>query len=112
MAKTRAQIQFKTLAILVGGIVGDAPSAEDAANIDGYIDAEVAELSADGTIYIDDPDALPDELFTTFCALVANAAADDYGGKSDEAKAQRLRNRLRVIVRQTPGYGPQQVEFF
>lgn len=112
MAKTREQIQFKTLAILVGGIIGDAPSAEDAAAIDGYIDSEVARLSADGTIYIDDPDNLADELFTTFCQLVANAAADEFGGKSDENKRMSISNAMRKIVRQTPGYGPQSVEFF
>jgi hypothetical protein len=112
MSKTRAQIQFKVLAILVGGDVGQGPSAEDAATIDGYIDDEVAELSTDGTTYIDDPDNLADELFTTFCKLVANAAADEFGGKSDEVTAQRLRNRIRVIVRPQPGYGPQQAEYF
>lgn len=112
MAKTRAQIQFKTLAILKGGIIGDAPSAEDADAIDGYIDSEVARLSSDGTIYIDDPDNLPDELFTTFCAIVANAAADEFGGMSDEGKRTSLSNAMRRIVRQTPGYGPQQVEYF
>lgn len=112
MSKTRAEIQFKALSILVGGDVGTAPSAEDTATLDGYIDAEVAELSSDGTIYIDDPDELPDELFTVFCKLVANAAADEFGGTSDDAKGQKLRNRLRVIVRQTPGYGPQQAEYF
>jgi hypothetical protein len=87
MSKTRAQIQFKAFAILVGGDVGTTPSAEDTATLDGYIDSEVAELSSDGTIYIDDPDELPDELFTVFCKLVANAAADEYGGKSDERSA-------------------------
>ncbi len=112
MAKTRAQIQFKTLSILVGGLVGDAPSAEDTETIDGYIDAEVARLSTEGTIYIDDPNELPDELFTVFCQLVANAAADEYGGKSDEGKRMSIANSLRRIVRQTPGYGPQQVEYF
>lgn len=112
MPKTRAQIQFKALSILVGGDVGQAPSAEDAATLDGYIDAMVEELSSDGTIYIDDPDNLADELFVTFCKLVANAAADEFGGMSDEAKGQQLRNRLRVIVRATPGYGPQVVEYF
>jgi hypothetical protein len=111
VSKTRAEIQFKTLAILVGGL--DAPpSAEDAETIDGYIDGQVAELNSDGTIYIDDPDALPDELFTAFCHLVANAAADEFGGTSDERKAQMYRNRLRVIVRPTAGYGPQSVEYF
>jgi hypothetical protein len=112
MSKTRTDIQFKVLAVLTGGDVGQVPSAEDAATIDGYIDSEVAELNADGTAYIDDPDELDDAIFTVFCKLVANAAADEFGGRSDEASAQALRNRLRVIVRQTPGYGPQQVEYF
>jgi hypothetical protein len=112
MAKTRAQIQAKAIAILVGGDVGFNPSDEDATTMDGYIDSEVAELNADGTIYIGDPDSLDDELFTTFCKLVANAAAEEFGGKSDEKAALLYRNRIRVIARQTPGYGPQTVEYF
>ncbi len=112
MTKSRTDIQFKVLAILTGGDVGQTPSAEDATTIDGYIDDEVDELNADGTVYISDPDQLPNELFVSFCKLVANAAADEFGGKSDEVKGQLLRNRVRVIVRPTPGYGPQQVEYF
>ena len=112
MSKTRAQIQFKVLAILTGGDVGQIPSAEDAATIDAYIDSEVDELNSDGTAYIDDPDNLDDGLFMTFCKLVANMAADEFGGQSNEQLALSYRNRLRVLTRQTPGYGPQQVEYF
>lgn len=112
MSKNRAQIQFKVLSILVGGDVGQEPSDEDATAIDGYIDDEVNELNADGTVYISDPDDLPDELFLTFCKLVANAAAEEFGSQSNEQNAQQWRNRLRVITRQTPGYGPQQTEYF
>lgn len=112
MSKTRADIQFKALAILTGGDVGASPSAEDAVTLDGYIDTEVAEINVDGTTYISDVDALNDELFITFSKLVANAAADEFGGSSNEDKAKSLRNRIRVLARQTPGYGPQVVEFF
>ncbi|MGF6434330.1 hypothetical protein [Bradyrhizobium elkanii] len=112
MSKTRQQIQFKVIAILVGGDVGSVVSDEDATAIDGYIDSVVDELNADGTTYISDPDELDDALFVTFCKLVANAAAEEFGAKSDENAAQLLRNRIRVIVRQTPGYGPQQAEYF
>lgn len=112
MSKTRVQIQFKTLAILTGGDVGANPSAEDAADLDAYIDTEVAELNADGTIYISDPDSLDDALFITFCKLVANSAADEFAGTSDDEKAKKLRNRLRVLARETPGYGPQVVDFY
>lgn len=112
MSKTRAQIRFKALAILTGGDVGADPSAEDADALDGYIDSEAAEINADGTSYIDDVDDLDDALFMTFSKLVANAAADEFGGKSDDAKARLLRNRIRVLTRPTPGYGPQSVEFY
>jgi hypothetical protein len=110
--KTRTEIQFKALAILTGGDVGADPSAEDATALDGYIDSEASEINADGTTYISDVDELADELFIPFSMLVANAAADEFGSKYDEAKAIRLRNRIRVLTRQQPGYGPQQVEFF
>lgn len=111
MSKTRAQIQFKVLSIITGGDVGANPSDEDATAVDGYIDSVVAELAADSTTYIADPDTLNDELFIPFSKLVANAAAEEFGGKSDENVAQQQRNRIRVITRQTPGYGPQQVEY-
>jgi hypothetical protein len=112
MSKTRADIQKKALDILVGGDVGASMSDEDSTALDGYIDSEVAELNQDGTTYIADPDDLDDGLFVTFSKLVANAAAEEFGGASDENKAQMLRNRIRVLTRQTPGYGPQQVEYF
>jgi hypothetical protein len=110
--KTRADIRFKALAILTGGDVGQDPSAEDANALDVYIDSEASELNTDGTTYISDVDALNEELFIPFCMLVANAAADEFGGKYDPAKAQAFRNRIRVLARPTPGYGPQIVEFF
>ena len=112
MAKNRTEIQFKALAILTGGDVGQDPSAEDAVALDGYIDSEAAEINSDGTAYIDDVNDLDDELFIPFAMLVANAASDEFGGKYDEAKAVRLRNRIRVLKRAQPGYGPQQTEFF
>lgn len=112
MSKTRAEIQKKALDILVGGDVGASMSDEDATALDGYIDSVVAEINEDGTTYIGDPDDLDDSLFLTFSKLVANAAAEEFGGTSDEGKAQAWRNRIRVIKRQTPGYGPQEVEFF
>jgi hypothetical protein len=51
-------------------------------------------------------------LFMPFCKLVANVAADEFGGQSNEQAAQIMRNRIRVIARQTPGYGPATAEYF
>jgi hypothetical protein len=107
VAKTRAQIQFKVLAILTGGDVGTNPSAEDAAAIDGYIDCVVAELAGD-TVVIEDPNTLGDDIFVNFCKLVANAAAEEFGAKSDAKAAQAWHNNIRAIRRPMPGYGPQE----
>jgi len=112
MSKTRAEIQFKALAILTGGDVGASPSAEDAVALDGYIDSEAAEINVDGQTYIDDVNELNDEFFIPFSMLVANAASDEFGGKYDDDKAKRLRNRIRVLAAPTPGYGPQVVDYF
>lgn len=112
MTKSRADIQKKALDILVGGGVGDSMSEEDAEALDGYIDSMVAEINADGATYIGDPDSLDDELFLPFSKLVANAAAEEFGGKSDENFALQQRNRIRVLTRQTPGYSPQQADYF
>lgn len=112
MSKTRAQIQFKVISILVGGDVGFGPSDEDATTIDGYIDSEVAEINLETITYISDPDELDDGLFVIFCKLVANAAAEEFGGKSDENAALQWRNRIRKLCAPTPGYDPQQVEYF
>jgi len=112
MSKTRAEIQKKALDILVGGDVGASMSDEDATALDGYIDSMVAEINADGIAYISDPDTMDDELFIPFSKLVANAAAEEFGGKSDEEFAKQTRNRIRVLTAQKPGYGPQIVDFF
>jgi len=111
MAKTRVEIQFKVLAILTGGDVGTTPSAEDADNIDGTIDSVVAELAGED-VYISDPDALEEKLFITFCNLVADAAAPEYGQKSNPQLAQVLRNRIKKLCAPTPGYGPQETSYF
>jgi hypothetical protein len=111
MSKTRHETQLKVLFILTGGDVGTNPSEEDTATIDGYIDAVVAELAAD-LIYISDPDQLEDEIFLTFCKLVAQAAAEEYVGKSDERASLALRNRMRQLKRPMPGYGPQDVVYY
>lgn len=112
MSRTKADLRFKALSILVGGDIGQVPSAEDATALDNYIDDAVDELAIDGAIYISDLDAIENGIFGALAHYVANMAADEFGGKSDATVAVKWSNRLRVLSRQTPGYGPQQVEFF
>ena len=49
----------------------------------------------------------------TFCKLVADAAMEEYGQKSNPQVAQLLRNRIKKLCAPVPGYGPQDtVELF
>jgi hypothetical protein len=112
MSRSRADLRFKALSIIVGGDVGQAPSNEDATALDAYIDDEVAELQAKSIVYISDLDAIENEIFGTLAQLVANAAADEFGGRSDPQKKLYYENQMRNITRQTPGYGPQETSYF
>lgn len=112
MSKTRAELVSKAFDILVGGDAGQSVSDDDASAIDGFIDPVVARLASKSAVYIPDTDEIEDDVFLSLAALVANAAADEFGGAQDPAKEKFHTNELRVITRQTPGYGPQQVEYF
>ena len=112
MSKTREQLRNKVYDIIVGGDAGQTPSDEDATAIDEYIDPVIAEHFVDEAAYISDTDAIEDELFLPLAKLVANAAADEFGGQSNPQVQQLYTNRLRVLTRQTPGYGPQSTEYF
>lgn len=112
MSRTRSDLRFKALSIIIGGDLGQAPSDEDATTLDNYIDDVVAELQTKGIVYVSDLDAIENDVFGTLAKLVANAAADEFGGASDPAKKRFYENEMRVIARQTPGYGPQQVDYF
>lgn len=112
MSKTRAQIQFKVLSILVGGDVGQSPSAEDAATINGYINSAVKMLGKKKIAYISDADDLDDDLFEPFCQYTANLAANEFGSKYDPAVAKNYENEIRVLEAETPGYGPQETSYF
>lgn len=110
MSRTRAELRFKVLAILEGG--GQTPAAEDANAIDRYINDAIDELSAKSIVYVQDADDIPNDLFSNLAEYVANAAADEFGGKMDKDKKRYIENELRVIARQVPGYGPQTAEYF
>lgn len=112
MSKTREQLRNKAYDIIVGGDAGQTPSDDDANAIDGYIDPVIARLSSKTAVYISDADSIDDSIFLNLAQLVANAAQSEFGGMEDPAKERFHTNELRVITRPTPGYGPQQAEYF
>lgn len=112
MSRTRQELRFKALSIVLGGDVGNPPSDEDASALDGYIDDVLEELNSKSIVYIPDADDIPNEYFGNLAKLVANAAADEFGGKMDPNIQAMAERDIRIMARQTPGYGPQQTEYF
>lgn len=112
MSKTRAELVSKVFDILVGGDAGQSVSDDDASAIDGFIDPVVARLASKNAVYIQDTEAIEDDAFLSLAQLVANAAADEFGGAQSPEKERYHTNELRIITRETPGYGPQQVDYF
>jgi hypothetical protein len=86
MSKTRAEIQFKVLTSLSAAMSAQSRPMRMRRRLTAISTAKWLEINADGTTYISDPDDLDDELFVTFCKLVANAAAEEFGGAVGRAK--------------------------
>lgn len=97
IVKTRTQLKEragKSLALIEPG---EALSTEDDATLDDLIDPLLAQLAADGVIYIGDSDAIEVEWFLPLARLLANAAGPDFGSPindsarlMDEAILRRL----------------------
>jgi hypothetical protein len=83
MSRTRAELRFKVLAIITGGDVGQEPSAEDADAIDKYIDDARGDLSAKTASSTFRTRTISRTIRFPFAEYVANAAADEFGGKMD-----------------------------
>jgi hypothetical protein len=112
MSSTREQLRNRAYDILVGGEAGQAPSDDDANAIDAYIDPVIARLASKSAIYISDADEIDDDVLLDLAELVANAASPEFGSTWDPQKELFHTNQLRVITRQTPGYGPLKVDYF
>src|SRR6202000_1071383 len=99
-----ARLRNKGDDIIGGGHAGQVPSSEDADAIDSFIDPVIAKLASKSAVYVQDSDAIDDEIFVDLAELVANAAASEFGSQTDPQKDLYHTNELRIITRQAPGY--------
>lgn len=79
MTYTRAGLILEALSQLKVIGAGQPAAAEDAALVDGKIDAVAADLSARRVVYIADLDDIPAEAFLPLATCVAASCADDFG---------------------------------
>lgn len=112
LTKTRSQLKERAAKDL--GIIepGETLSAEDDETFDGLVDPLIAQLSAEGVVYIQDDDAIEVEYFLPLARLLANMAGPDFGSPiNEDAKAQDERT-LRRISSAKPSYEVLKVEYF
>lgn len=83
MPKTRSDLINEALDLLGVVGVGQTPSAEDRAVIDGKIEPKIAELARREVVYVPDPDSVDDEIFDALATLIAEEAGPKFGRPRD-----------------------------
>lgn len=110
--KTRDQLITRALKNI--GIIesGEAPSAEDYASVDDLIDPLIAQLSADGIVYIADPDEIELEFYLPLARILGNIAGPDFGSAINEDAKTRDENILRRIEATKPTFETVKAKYY
>jgi hypothetical protein len=98
MPKTRTDLINEALDLLGVVGIGQTPSAEDRAVIDGKIEPKLAELARREIVYIADPDQVDDDIFDAVATLIAEVAGPKFGRPRD--LGVRLEAEARLIEMQ------------
>lgn len=98
LSKTRSQLIERAAKDL--GIIepGETLSAEDQNTFDGLVDPLIAQLAAEGIVYIQDDEAIENEYFLPLARLLANIAGPDFGSPINEAAKAQDERMLRKLT--------------
>lgn len=100
MTKTRQDLIARSLLKLGAIGAGQAPSAEDAADVGASLEPMMDDL-AERDIYVwGDPDNIESAAFEHLAELLANTNARIFGKSPDESIRQLAERRLRLLDRQ------------
>jgi hypothetical protein len=96
------------------GVVGSGQSAdaEDAALVDGVVDAVLGDLAARKVYCVGNEDEIEVAGFEWLAMLLANAVAEDFGRTMDPGKQAYAESRLRALVAGEATYEPQTTDYF
>ena len=116
---TRSDLVYKAHSILLSD-AGQTPSADDIAAIDSYVEPVFAGLAARDIVSIDDigtpgpadDGEYPIALFLPAARALANAAAPEFGGQTDQNLQAEIEREMRQVVAMEPTYAPAQGEYF
>lgn len=107
--KTRRELVLQALANLFVTTAGQAPSDDDFAGCDAYVDGVLAQLEQREIIRIDNPDSIPVAYFHPLAVCLADAAKDEFGGPPVEV--EKAEAKLRHMVRTGPTYEPLKTDY-
>lgn len=115
MAKTRAELVYKTLRNLGSLPQGQDPSDEDYEAVDYLIEPVSAMLRERDVYFLVDPDVIPDEAFVPLAHVMAAYCASDFGQQSDNRimeLGQIGETHLQTMQSEQPHYTPLKIEAF
>lgn len=104
--KTRVQLIERAGAAIGVKEPGEALSTEDYNTFDNLVDPLIAQLEADGVVYISDADEIPVEYFIPLANLLGNMAGPDFGSPVNDQAQARDEATLRRIASTKPTYVP------
>lgn len=107
MSKTAQDCVYRAMTEMGRLRSGEAPDSGDYADVLALHEPLIAQLSAEGVYYIDDPDNVEDAVFLTYCRLLACAAAPSFGvtataaliGRANAENVNALETRERLTLR-------------
>lgn len=104
--KTRAQLIERAAAAIGVKEPGEALSSEDYDALDNLVDPLIAQLAADGIVYISDSEEIPVEFFVPLANLLGNMAGPDFGSPVNDDAQARDERTLRRLSSTQPTYAP------
>lgn len=104
--KSRADLIRAAIGMLYEAFPGEQATDDDIATVGGLIDGKFAELARRQVFYVQDADAIDDEVFLPLARIIANAAAPFYHLPFSPDVDAREEWRLRNIDRRPDHYDP------
>lgn len=113
--KSRNDLISRALQVLGAVAAGQSPASEDFDLINTNLDAALAQLAAERTVYVPNPDEIDLEIFLPLATVVAGKFLEDFGLTANQtilAKIAEAEGTLKKMGSTRPTYEHQRVEYF
>lgn len=105
MAYVKADLTREVLGELFSLASGQTPNTDDTTWVEQRIDATLGSLAALNIFYLGDADDVPDAVFNSLTAYLAEVCGPKFGKPRDRAAMKAAENELRTLQRIGRGTG-------